>query len=69
VLVVLERNEPPLTYGTHSDFLAAENKSDVTTAPGQVTSILTSLQLYEDWWSVEGLSLFASTFVHKPILK
>jgi hypothetical protein len=60
----------PLPFGTHRDYMAAENKPDGSSTPGgQVTSVLTSLQSYESWWSVEGLSLFASTFVLKPILK
>jgi hypothetical protein len=59
-----------LPFGTHRDYMAAENKPDGSSTPGgQVTSVLTSLQSYESWWSVEGLSLFASTFVLKPILK
>ncbi len=60
----------PLPFGTISDYMAAENKPDGSSTPGgQATSVLTSLQVYESWWSVEGLSLFASTFVLKPILK
>ena len=59
-----------LPFGTHRDYLAVEGKPDGPSPSGQVTSIMTSLQIYQDrWWSVEGVSLFASSFALKPILR
>ncbi len=56
-----------LPFGVYVDYWAVENVAEEEFPKGQIRSIMTSLVLSPDIWSVDALSLYTSTFRSRPL--
>jgi hypothetical protein len=56
-----------LPFGAYSDYWSVQKVAEEEYPEGQIRSIMTSLVLSPDMWSVDALSLFTSTFISRPI--
>ena len=56
-----------LPFGKYGDYWAVEKVAEEEYPTGQIRSIMTSLVLSPDIWSVDALSLYTSTFISRPI--
>ena len=54
-------------FGAYSDYWSVQKVAEEEYPKGQIRSIMTSLVLSPDIWSVDALSLFTSTFISRPI--
>jgi len=56
-----------LPFGAYSDYWSVQKVAEEEYPEGQIRSIMTSLVILPEIWSVEALSLFTSTFISRPI--